>query len=106
MYAIIKTGGKQYKVSAGTVVMVEKIKGDIGSSVVFDEVLAVGGDQQHVGQPFVDHASVHGTILAQEKGKKLLIFKKRRRKHYRRTRGHRQLLTRCRIDEIHVGSGS
>jgi large subunit ribosomal protein L21 len=104
MYAVIRSGGKQYKVSAGSMVAVERIKGEAGDSVVFDKVLAVVNDGIHVGRPVVEDATVHGTIVAQEKAKKIVVFKKKRRKGYRRTIGHRQLRTRCRIDEIRFGS--
>ena len=103
MYAVIRSGGKQYKVSAGSMVTVERIKGDLGDNVVFEEVLAVVGDEVHLGQPRVEDATVHGTIVAQDKAKKIVVFKKKRRKGYRRTMGHRQLRTRCRIDEIRLG---
>jgi len=104
MYAVIRSGGKQYKVSAGNMLAVERIRGDVGDAVVFDKVLAVVNDEVHVGRPMVENATVHGTIVAQERAKKIVVFKKKRRKGYRRTSGHRQFQTRCRIDEIRFGS--
>lgn len=106
MYAVIRSGGKQYKVSPGSVVAIERIKGEAGDPVVFNEVLALVSDEVRVGKPTVENAEVQGTILAQEKAKKIIVFKKKRRKNYRRTRGHRQLRTRCRIDVILLGSSS
>ncbi|MBW2308070.1 MAG: 50S ribosomal protein L21 [Deltaproteobacteria bacterium] len=104
MYAVIRSGGKQHKVSAGSLITLERIKGEVGDPVVFTDVLAVVGDELLLGQPNVADVSIHGTIVAQEKGKKIIVFKKKRRKGYRRTMGHRQLQTRCRIDEIRMGS--
>lgn len=102
MYAVIKTGGKQYRVAAGDVIKVEKLDGDIGASVDFDQVLMVGGDDAKVGTPLVDGAKVTAEVLEQGKGDKVLIFKKKRRKNYRRTRGHRQHETVLRISDIKV----
>ncbi len=101
MYAIVETGGKQQRVSAGDVISVEKVSGDKGSTVEFDKILAVGsGDSIVVGKPYVDNAKVIGSIVSQYRDKKVLIFKKKRRKNYRRTKGHRQYLTRVRIVEV------
>ncbi len=103
MYAVIKTGGKQYRVSQGTRFRVEKLQGNPGDKVSFDEVLLLGGGEGGavtVGRPLVEGASVQATILAQDRGKKLIVFKFRRRKNYRRKAGHRQLFTELTIDGI------
>ena len=92
MYAVIKTGGKQYKVASGDV-----IKGDKGSEVIFNEVLALG---DNVGKPLVAGASVKATILKQAKADKVIVFKKKRRQNYRRKNGHRQNITIVKIAEI------
>jgi large subunit ribosomal protein L21 len=101
VYAIIQTGGKQYRVSPGDVLRVERLPGEQGDQVVLDQVLLVNDDQElKVGQPLVANASVKGTILSQGKAKKILVYKKKRRKNYRRTQGHRQLYTALQIQEI------
>ena len=102
MYAIIKTGGKQYKVKTGDLVEVEKLDAEVGGKVTFSEVLAVGeeGGQLNVGSPLVAGASVEAVVKDQFRGKKIVVFKMKRRKGYRRTRGHRQALTRVEIGEI------
>ena len=102
MYAIILTGGKQYKVAKGDVIEVEKLAGEAGAEVTFDEVLAVAGDdgKLNVGTPRVAGASVTGKVLDQFRAKKIVVFKMKRRKGYRRTHGHRQSLTRVEIGEI------
>ena len=101
MYAVIQTGGKQYRVAAGDTIHVEKLDGEVGGLVQIDKVLMVGSDDAvKVGRPTVDGASVVGEILAQERGKKIVIFKHKRRKGYRRKQGHRQYLTTLRIKEI------
>ncbi len=97
MYAVIKTGGKQYKVAAGDVIKVEKLAGEEGSEIVFNEVLALG---DKVGKPFVEGASVKATVLKQAKADKVIIFKKKRRQNYRRKNGHRQNVTIVKIAEI------
>ncbi|MFO1075481.1 MAG: 50S ribosomal protein L21 [Geminicoccaceae bacterium] len=102
MYAVIKTGGKQYRVAKNDVIKIERLDGDVGAEITFPEVLMVGGDNPVVGAPIVAGASVTGTVLEQAKGDKVLIFKKRRRKNYRRRNGHRQLLTVVRIADIAV----
>jgi large subunit ribosomal protein L21 len=104
MYAVIKTGGKQYRVAANQVIKVERLPGEAGSEIVFPEVLMVGGGEGEpvVGAPLVAGARVTGTLLEQAKGEKVIIFKKKRRKNYRRKRGHRQLLTVVRIADIAV----
>lgn len=101
MYAIIETGGKQQRVSQGDIISVEKITGNPGTSVEFDKVLAVGnGENMSVGKPYVQNAKVVASIIAQERARKVMIFKKKRRKNYRRTKGHRQYLTRLKIQEV------
>jgi len=101
MYAIIKTGGKQYKVQAGEQIRVEGLAGDVGSSISFGEVLLVGaGDSVKLGAPLLSGASVKATIVSHGRGEKVKIFKMRRRKHYQKSQGHRQDYTEVRIDEI------
>jgi len=101
MYAVIKTGGKQHRVSVGEALKVEKIEAQTGAEIVLNEVLMVGeGEQVTIGAPLVNGASVKATVLAQGKGDKVKIYKMRRRKHYRKTQGHRQLFTEIRIDSI------
>ena len=101
MYAIVETGGKQQRVSEGDVISVEKIPGDPGSTIEFDKILAVGnGEAIVVGRPYVGNAKVIGSIVSQYRDKKVVIFKKKRRKNYRRTKGHRQYLTRIKIVEV------
>ncbi len=101
MYAVIKTGGKQYRVSEGETLQVEKLVGDPGDEINFDEVLLVGGgDATKVGKPIVDGAKVTAEIMSQDRGKKIIVFKMRRRKNYRRKAGHRQLYTRVKITAI------
>ena len=97
MYAVIRTGGKQYKVSTGDIVKIEKIAGEEGSSVVFSEVLA---KDDVVGTPLVSGASVKATIVKQAKADKVIVFKKKRRQNYRRKNGHRQNITIVKIAEI------
>jgi len=101
MYAIIQTGGKQYKVSQGDVVKFEKIEGGKGDTVSFDQVLMVtGGTDVKVGTPFIEGAKVVGEIISQTKGDKIFVFKKKRRKGYTKKTGHRQNLTSLKIKEI------
>jgi len=101
MYAVIKTGGKQYKVSAGGKLKVESLPVDVGGEVEIKDVLMVAdGDSIKVGTPMVEGASVKATVLAHGRGEKIMIFKMRRRKHYRKTQGHRQNYTEIRIDGI------
>jgi large subunit ribosomal protein L21 len=105
MYAVIKTGGKQYRVKAGDVVVVEKLAGEPGSAVAFDEVLMLGDDGAViVGAPTVAGASVSATLIETRKGEKIKVFKKIRRQGYRRTGGHRQQETVLRVTSI-VGEG-
>ena len=101
MYAIIQTGGKQYRVKSGEQIKVELLSADVGAAVSFDQVLMLGeGEGIKIGAPFVSGAQVKATVLAQGRGEKLRIFKRRRRKHYIKTQGHRQSFTEVRIDEI------
>ena len=101
MYAVIQTGGKQYRVKSGEQVKVELLAAEVGATVSFDNVLMLGeGDGAKVGAPFVSGAKVRATVLAQGRGEKVRIFKLRRRKHYAKTQGHRQSFTEVRIDEI------
>ena len=101
MYAIIATGGKQYRVSEGDVISIERIPGEKGDSVPFDQVLMVGkeGDVR-IGRPIVEGAKVVGEILAQTQGDKITVFKTKKRKGYRKKTGHRQPLTSLKIREI------
>jgi large subunit ribosomal protein L21 len=100
MYAVIKTGGKQYRVSEGQRLRVERIDGDPGQAVTFDQVLLVGGDSLKIGQPTVAGASVTAQIVAHDRDKKIIVFKLRRRKNYRRKTGHRQPYTELKITGI------
>ena len=101
MYAVIKTGGKQYKVAPGEKLKIEQIPADVGAEVVIDQVLMVGdGDSVRLGQPLVAGATVKATVLAQGRHDKVTIFKMRRRKHYQKHQGHRQNYTELRIDSI------
>ena len=101
MFAVIQTGGKQYKVANGDLIIVEKVDGDAGAKVKFDQVLMCGADSDvSVGVPTVKGASVSGEIIEQRKGDKVIIFKKKRRQTYRRKRGHRQLESVVRITDI------
>jgi large subunit ribosomal protein L21 len=103
VYAIIQTGGKQYRVGLGDVLRVEKLAGDVGETVTLDNVLLVAsGEEVQVGQPLVAGAQVSGQILRQAKAKKILVFKKKRRKNFRRLRGHRQPYTALQIKDIQV----
>jgi large subunit ribosomal protein L21 len=100
MFAVIKTGGKQYRVAEKDVIRIDKVKGEPGDLVEFGEVLIVGGDNVMVGTPTVAGASVAGEVVEQTRGAKVIAFKKRRRKNSRRKRGHRQELSVIRITEI------
>ena len=100
MFAVIKTGGKQYRVAAEDKLKVEKVAGEPGEIIQFGEVLVVGGDTVTLGTPTVSGASVAAEVVAQERGPKVIAFKKRRRKNSRRKRGHRQEFTLIRISEI------
>ncbi len=104
MYAVIKTGGKQYRVATNDKILIEKLEGAAGDQVTFEHVLMVAnGDAIDIGAPVVTGATVVGEIAAQEKADTVYIFKKRRRKHYRRRNGHRQLLTSVTITDILTG---
>jgi len=101
MYAVIKTGGKQYRVEQGDTLALERLDGDTGAQLTFDEVLLVGNDDATtIGRPLVQGASVKATIIEQGRAKKIIVFKFRRRKNYKRKKGHRQYFTRVRIDAI------
>jgi large subunit ribosomal protein L21 len=100
MYAVIHTGGKQYKVAQGEHLRIEKIAGDKGAKVSFDKVLMIGGDAVKVGQPYVSGAKVNAEIVVQDRAKKIIVFKLRRRKNYRRKYGHRQPFTEIKITGI------
>ena len=105
MFAVLKTGGKQYKVAQNDVIVVEKLAAETGSSVELDHVLMIGeNENSSVGNPIIKGAKVLATVLEQKKGKKVTVFKKKRRKNYRRTVGHRQDLTVLRITDIEASS--
>ncbi len=101
MYAVVKTGGKQYRVSAGQKIKVEQIPADVGAEITLDQVLMVGeGESVKIGTPMVAGAAVKATVLAQGRHEKIQIFKMRRRKHYQKHQGHRQNYTELRIEAI------
>lgn len=101
LYAIVETGGKQYKVSPGNVVRVEKIEGERGNTCVFDKVLAISdGESLRVGKPYIEGVSVRGTIIRQGKSRKIVVFKYKAKTNYRKRRGHRQHFTEIRIESI------
>jgi len=101
MYAVIKTGGKQYRVAAGDKLRIEQVPADVGAELVLDQVLmVVDGENVALGQPVVSGAAVKATVVAHGRGEKVKIFKMRRRKHYRKSQGHRQNFTELRIDSI------
>lgn len=101
MYAVIKTGGKQYRVTNGETLKIETLKADVGSTVAFEEVLLVGeGDSIKVGAPMLDGGSVKAEVLAHGRGDKIRIVKHRRRKHYHKEMGHRQNFTQVKITDI------
>ena len=100
MYAVIKTGGKQYRGSEGDRLRVEKLPGEPGAQVTFDEVLMIGGEKVAIGTPVVKGAKVRAEIVTQGRDKKVIVFKFRRRKNYRRKRGHRQPFTELKITGI------
>jgi len=106
MYAVIKTGGKQYKVTAGDKLKVEKLAGEVGSKVVLDKILMLAdGDAITIGSPLVAGAKVSATVVSHGRGDKVMIFKFRRRKHYRKTQGHRQSYTEILIEDVN-GKGA
>ena len=103
MYAVIKTGGKQYKVAVGEKIKLEQIAAEEGQEIVFDQVLAIGnGGDIKVGTPLVDGATVTAKVLVQGRDKKVTIFKMRRRKHYQKRQGHRQSFTQVQIEALNV----
>ena len=101
LYAVVRTGGKQYRVAQGALLRIERLDGQVGDKVTLSEVLFIGGDSEaKIGTPLLSDARVMGEIVEQGLGKKILIFKKKRRKGYSRKRGHRQRLTTLKILEI------
>jgi large subunit ribosomal protein L21 len=100
MFAVIQTGGKQYRVAPGDTLRVEKLAGDKGSKITLDQVLMVGGDSPRIGTPLVSGVKVTAEVVAQDRAKKIIVFKFRRRKNYRRKNGHRQPFTELRITGI------
>ena len=101
MYAVVATGGKQYKVQEGDILKVEKLPGEVGAPVTFEKVLLVSdGENLTIGNPLVTGAAVQGHIVEQAKAKKVIVFKYKRRKRYRRKQGHRQHYTAVRVDSI------
>ena len=100
MYAIIETGGKQYKVAEGDVIFVEKLDAEVEATYTFDKVLAIGGDEAKIGAPVVEGASVSAKVLKQGKDKKVIVFKYKPKKNYRRKQGHRQPYTKVQIEKI------
>ncbi len=102
MYAIIATGGKQYKVAEGDIINVEKLGKDAGESVVFDQVLVVSGDDVKVGNPTVEGASVAATVVGDIKGKKVIVYKYKRKTGYHKKNGHRQAYTKVKIEKINA----
>jgi len=103
MYAVIKTGGKQYKVEEGQILRVEKLDGETGSDIQFNDVLLYSdGEKITLGAPVIENAVVSGNIIEQAKGKKVIVFKYKRRKAYKRMRGHRQLYTAVKINSIQI----
>ena len=104
MYAVVATGGKQYRVSPGDRIEVEKLAGEVGQTIALDHVMMVGGGEGavNIGTPTLDDAWVEAQILDQKRGKKIIVFKHKRRKGYRRKQGHRQSLTALRITGIHT----
>ena len=101
MFAIVKTGGKQYRVAPGDQIVVERLAGNVGAEISLDQVLAISnGDSGVIGRPTLTDASVRARIIQQPRGTKVIVFKKKRRKNYRRKHGHRQELTVLRIEEI------
>jgi len=101
MYAVIKTGGKQYRVAPGENIKIEQVQADVGATIVLDQVLMVAdGEAVKVGTPMLAGAKVSATVVAHGRGPKIRIFKMRRRKHYQKTQGHRQNYTEIRVDAI------
>lgn len=107
MYAVVQSGGKQYRVTPGQIIKVEKIAGEAESQFEIDKVLMIDdGKQQHLGQPLLENAKVVGEILEQSRSKKVIVFKKKRRQNYRRKKGHRQHQTVLKIAEFFLGGKS
>ena len=102
MYAVIKTCRKQYRVTEGQKLRVERLPGNLGDALNFDQVLLVGGDTPSIGRPLVSGATVSAEILSQDRAKKIIVFKLRRRKNYRRKQGHRQPYTELKITGIKI----
>jgi len=101
LYAVIKTGGKQYRVTSGLKLKVEKLSAEVGSAVTIDQVLMLAdGDNVTIGAPLIAGATVQATVVSHGRGDKVMIFKFRRRKHYRKTQGHRQSYTEIQIGEL------
>ncbi len=100
MYAVIRTGGKQYRVEEGDTIQIEKIAGEKGDEILFDEVLFIGGDEYRMGTPIVAGAAVTGRVVRQMRGKKIVVFKMKRRKGFHKKQGHRQNLTEISITRI------
>ena len=103
MYAVVKSGGKQYKVQEGETFRVEKLPGDVGAEIAFDDVLMVAdGENVQIGTPNLDNVAVKGTVVEQGQAQKIIVFKYKRRKRYRRKQGHRQQFTAIKIDSITI----
>jgi len=100
MYAVIKTGGKQYRIAVGEKLKIEQIPAEVGSQIELDQVLMIGGDAVRIGTPLVEGATVKATVIEQGRHPKVKIFKMRRRKHYQKRQGHRQYYTAIQIDAI------
>ncbi|HOO46265.1 MAG TPA: 50S ribosomal protein L21 [Deltaproteobacteria bacterium] len=103
MYAVIKTGGKQYKVEEGDTIQIEKLDAAKGDTITFDDVLFIGGDEYRLGSPKLEGVTVSGRIVRQMRAKKIIVFKMKRRKGYRKKQGHRQNLTEIYITQIAAG---
>jgi large subunit ribosomal protein L21 len=107
MFAVIETGGKQYKVGKGDVIFVEKLDGDAGATITFDKVMMVGdAGARTIGKPYVAGAAVTAEVLEQTRAPKIIVFRKKRRQNFRRKRGHRQRLSVLRITEISTGKAA
>ena len=106
MYAVIKTGGKQYKVEEGDIIRVEKLPAQKGDTITFDDILFLGGDEYILGTPKIEDAQVSAKVLRQMRDKKIIVFKMKRRKRYRKKQGHRQDLTEICITRIEAGKGA
>ena len=107
MYAVIKTGGKQYQVSPGEEVKVEKLPGEIGDSIAFDKVLIVSdGESVQIGKPYLEDTSVVGRLTRQGRSRKIIVFKYKKRKNYRKKRGHRQQFSMVKIENIQAAAGN